>query len=95
MGVTELRDTKPVSMLNLEGRLTIDEDTCRSSNLVGRLSETDAQTIGSSVWDGYSHDKQSRMIWETRMTAAMDLTMHFMTTHGNTVNDFPPNDSVK
>jgi chaperonin GroES len=62
-------------MLNLEQHLKIDEETCKAPNLVDRLTEADAQKIGSLVWDGYSHDKQSRMNWELRMTAAMDLAM--------------------
>jgi chaperonin GroES len=64
-----------IEVLNLERHLKIDDDYCKASNLVGRLTEADAQKIGSTVWDGYSHDKQSRMTWETRMTAAMDLAM--------------------
>lgn len=64
-----------MSMLQLEQHLKIDGDMAKALNLVSRLTEADAQKIGSMVWDGYSHDKQSRMTWETRMTAAMDLAM--------------------
>lgn len=62
-------------MLNLDTKLTLSEATIRSPNLVERFTEVDLSRISDFVFLGYQRDKQSRLKWETRTEAAMDLAM--------------------
>lgn len=62
-------------MLNLKTKLTLDQATIESPNLVDRFDAADLQQIGSLVFNGFTKDKQSRSKWETRTEAAMDLAM--------------------
>jgi len=61
--------------MNLETKLTINKDLMDAPNLMDRLSDKDLATIGTLVWEGYSRDKQSRIVWERRMESGMDLAM--------------------
>jgi chaperonin GroES len=56
-------------------KLSINHDLIVAPNLCDRFDKEDLDTIGSLVWQGYARDKQSRMIWERRNRAAMDLAM--------------------
>jgi chaperonin GroES len=62
-------------MLNLEKRITLNQEMVNDPNLVDRLSERDRETIAGRIWTGYERDKRSRSKWESRMDAAMDLAM--------------------
>lgn len=55
--------------------LTINKDMIEAPNLCDRFGEDDLSKMGGYVWSGYLCDKQSRMPWERRMSAAMDLAM--------------------
>ncbi len=56
-------------------RLSIDSEVTKATNLIDRFSKEDLETIGAWCWDGYSADLQSRLPWERRTNAAMDLAM--------------------
>lgn len=62
-------------MLNLEKHLTLSKEVILSPNLADRFEDVDLSRIGGLVWEGYDHDKTSRLGWEKRMQAAMDLAM--------------------
>jgi chaperonin GroES len=62
-------------MLNIDTKLTLDEETINSPNLTKKFSAQDLATIGNAVYTGYTKDKQSRYKWELRMNAAMDLAL--------------------
>ena len=62
-------------MLELETKITLNKETINASNLAGRFSERDLRTIGNLVFEGFQRDKFSRMKWEKRTQAAMDLAM--------------------
>ncbi|MFK4996444.1 hypothetical protein ACI39X_27245, partial [Klebsiella pneumoniae] len=62
-------------MLNLAKHLTLDDDLIYSSNLAKEFDEKDQKAIAHLVWEGYRKDKESRLPWEKRMQAAMDLAM--------------------
>src|SRR5271167_1640816 len=64
-----------MSLLQLDTKLTIDESIWSSPNLCERLSDEDLTKVGSWVSDGYDRDKLSRIRWEKRMEAGMDLAM--------------------
>jgi chaperonin GroES len=61
--------------MELETKLKINKDLMDAPNLMDRLSDKDLATIGTLVWEGYSRDKQSRIVWERRMESGMDLAM--------------------
>jgi chaperonin GroES len=62
-------------MQTLNAKLTIDKSLIESPNLCSRFDDEDLTTIGSWAYEGYERDKQSRMRWERRMEAGMDLAM--------------------
>src|SRR3990167_1974276 len=62
-------------MLNLDTKLTLDESTIRSPNLVDKFTDADLATLGRVVYEGYITDKFSRSKWDVRTEAAMDLAM--------------------
>ena len=61
--------------MKLETKLRINKDLMDAPNLMDRLSEQDLATIGNQVWLGYDRDKASRIVWERRMEAGMNLAM--------------------
>lgn len=67
--------------LTLEQPLTLDEAAVMgddAANLTSRFTDADLTAIGQAVWDGYSQDKSSRLQWEERTNAAMDLAMQMV-----------------
>ena len=62
-------------MMEFTNSLKIDKKTIDSPNLADRFDEDELKALGNHVWEGYSRDKQSRMKWEKRTQAAMDLAM--------------------
>ena len=62
-------------MLNLSKQLRLTREVMISPNLADKFSEADLNAIGNHVWEGYDRDRVSRMRWETRTQAAMDLAM--------------------
>src|ERR1700676_812811 len=62
-------------MQKLNAKLTIDKSLIESPNLTDRFDDEDLTTIGTWVSEGYLRDKQSRIRWEKRMEAGMDLAM--------------------
>lgn len=63
------------NFLNLETKLTLNQETTDSPNLVGRFSLKDLEAIGEVVWDGFDRDLKSRAPWEKRMEAGLNLAM--------------------
>lgn len=61
--------------LELSTRIEIDESVAKAANLCDRFAPDDLKKIGMLVMEGYKRDKQSRIDWETRMEAGMDLAM--------------------
>ncbi len=59
----------------LDIRLRIDSEVTKAPNLVSRFGAKDLETIGRWCWDGYAADLQSRLPWERRSNAAMNLAM--------------------
>lgn len=62
-------------MIPLDAKLSINKDLIFSPNLCDRFKDEDLNRIGQEVWMGYRRDRFSRIPWEGRMTAAMDLAM--------------------
>jgi len=62
-------------MMEFQNKLKIDKKTIESPDLTGRFNEDELKALGNHVWEGYNRDKQSRMKWEKRTQAAMDLAM--------------------
>lgn len=62
-------------MIKLERPIVLDEAAVKAGNLTSRFTERDLQTIGNAVWEGYRQDKQSRVRWERRNEAGMDLAL--------------------
>lgn len=62
-------------MLELAGKLVLDDKAILAPNLCDKFSSEDLDKIGDCVWEGYAHDKRSREKWERRTQAAMDLAM--------------------
>lgn len=62
-------------MLNLDKKLTINRELILAPNLCDRFTREDLGVIGKLAFEGYQADKQSRMPWERRNNAAMDLAM--------------------
>ena len=60
-------------MLNLDGRINLDQALIESPNFSHRFSSEDLQRIGDYVWHGFSQDLASRSAWENRTQKAMDL----------------------
>lgn len=67
-------------MLTLDKFLTLDAAAIKSANLAEEFEAEDRRRIGEWVWEGYNTDRQSRMKWETRTAAAMDLAMQIVKT---------------
>lgn len=55
--------------------IKLDRKAIASPNLCDRFDQTDLDTIGAWVHEGYLRDKQSRQKWERRTQAAMDLAL--------------------
>lgn len=62
-------------MLNLDTKITLNKAAIESSNLCDRFSSADLRRLGEWVWAGYNRDKHSRVQWEKRTQAAMDLAL--------------------
>lgn len=62
-------------MMEFQNKLKIDKKTIEAPNLTDRFNDDELKALGNHVWEGYSRDKQSRMKWEKRTQAAMDLAM--------------------
>lgn len=62
-------------MLNLTGKLHLSRATVESPNLTGKFNPEDLARIGEWVHAGYERDKFSRIRWEQRMEAAMNLAL--------------------
>lgn len=62
-------------MLDLDRKLTINRDVMLAPNLLDRFTERDVGSLSGAVWGGYDRDKKSRVVWEKRNEAAMDLAM--------------------
>lgn len=61
--------------VKLSRAITLDEAAVKAPNLCDRFAEGDLATIGDEVWEGYRRDKQSRVRWERRNEAGMDLAL--------------------
>ena len=61
--------------LHLNKHIKIDESVAKAPNLCDRFDEEDLVAIGQLVWEGYDRDKNSRIKWERRMEAGMNLAM--------------------
>lgn len=66
--------------MELDNYLKFDRATIDATNLCDRFSEEDLQKIGEEVYEGFSHDLNSRSAWEERTQAAMDLAMQVVKT---------------
>ncbi len=62
-------------MLKLSKKITLNESAIRAPNLCDRFSDDDLAAIGNWVWEGYNRDVQTRIPWNRRTEAAMDLAM--------------------
>lgn len=62
-------------MLVIQGHLKLDSKAIASPNLCDRFDKTDLDAIGEAVFSGYQRDRTSRVKWERRTQAAMDLAM--------------------
>lgn len=62
-------------MLELNTKISLDQDTIDSPNLVDRFEEDDLCKLEGFLWDAYCQDVQSREPWLRRNGAAMDLAM--------------------
>lgn len=62
-------------MLNIETRITINDEVIRSPNLCGLFSDRDLDSIGNWVFENFDRDKRSRFDWENRCKAALNLAM--------------------
>ena len=62
-------------MLNLQNKITLDEEAISSPNLCDKFTDEDLQRIGQHVIEGYKADKESRSKWEGRTKYAMELAM--------------------
>lgn len=67
-------------MLNLDTRLTIDEELTNAPNLTGRFDRDELNTIGAFCSDGLRRDEASRANWLRRTEAALDLAMQLQKT---------------
>jgi chaperonin GroES len=62
-------------MLHLEKTLKLSAALVQEPNLTHYFTEEDLDRIGGWAFGGYTRDKQSRVRWEHRMEAAMDLAL--------------------
>ncbi|MDE2106521.1 MAG: hypothetical protein KGL39_55415 [Patescibacteria group bacterium] len=62
-------------MIHLDNKIILNKDVIDSPNLCDRFSDEDLRKIGNLCWEGYNRDKTSRLDWERRTQAAMDLAM--------------------
>lgn len=67
-------------MLNLRTKLKLNRDTIASSNLTVKFGEDDLAALGRWVLEGFERDKRSRLKWEKRNEAGMDLAMQIQKT---------------
>jgi len=67
-------------MLQLAGKIKLNKATIDSPNVCDQFSKADLDAIGRWVKDGYNIDKRSRIGWEQRTSAAMDLAMQIQET---------------
>ena len=67
-------------MLNLERKITLNEESVNSPNLCDRLSSEDLVAIGAWCSHQYDVDKESRDRWEKRNESAMDLALQVQKT---------------
>jgi|SRR5580765_300118 len=62
-------------MIELDTRLVFNKALIDDQNLTSRFGAEDLAKIASWVWEGFTKDKASRLQWEMRNNAAMDLAM--------------------
>lgn len=62
-------------LLQLPTRIEWTSDVINSPNLTDRFSKDELDTLGTWCYQGYYRDRMSRVHWERRMTAAMELAI--------------------
>jgi chaperonin GroES len=62
-------------MLELDAKLTVNEELINSPNLTEKFDLDELTRIGEYCYQGYYRDKMSRDKWESKMNAAMDLAL--------------------
>lgn len=62
-------------LLQLNTRIEWTSDVINSPNLTDRFTKDDLDTLGTWCYQGYYRDRMSRMHWEKRTTAAMELAI--------------------
>lgn len=67
-------------MLNLDTKLSLTPAEISSPNLTGKFSDYDLRLIGGACREGYLRDKLSRLRWEQRNEAGMDLALQLQKT---------------
>jgi chaperonin GroES len=65
-------------MLKLDGKIPLTEKNILAPNLTHLLSEADLDSLGEHIWEGYNQDKGSRIKWEKRTEAALNLAMQIV-----------------
>lgn len=62
-------------MLTLDRKIPLTKENVEAQNLATKLSEDDLARLGTWCLEGYQRDLGSRMRWERRMQAAMNLAL--------------------
>ncbi len=62
-------------MLDLESSIVIDDTIVNSANLCEYFSNSDLMALGNWAASNFERDKQSRVNWEERCKASLDLAM--------------------
>jgi chaperonin GroES len=62
-------------MLRLSKTIRLTKEFTLKPNLTDLVPAEDLQALGEHVWEGYQRDKQSRVKWERRTDAAMNLAL--------------------
>lgn len=67
--------TAKAELLQLPTRLVWNDEVIKAPDLTDRFSSEELQTLGTWCYQGYYRDRMSRLHWEKRMTAAMELAI--------------------
>ena len=62
-------------MIKIDTTLKLDKNLWTAPNLTDKFTDEELDAIGNWVWTGFDRDKYSRMKWEKRTQAAMDLAL--------------------
>lgn len=62
-------------MFKLDTKLELTQETIDAPNLTDKFTDEELSRLGEFIYDGYFRDRQSRVKWEKRTEAAMDLAM--------------------